>query len=115
MLRCWSSTLYFKKINWKIKIKRRTYEAFSSFEFSGNEYGQMLSVQDPSIRSNDPNLPWNEFPAVFQCLYSGTFKSAAARDLHSGDGQTFDVILSKNLSQLFGVIAFRPVLDSRSV
>ena len=79
--------------------------AFGPVDWSDAGGGEINS-QNPAFRCDDPDLPWDEFPAVFQCLHCRTLQTAAARYLHPGNGEAFDVVVCQNGGQLFRIIPF---------
>ena len=64
----------------------------------------MNLVQDSSINRNRRHLPRNEFSTVLERTNGSVLQSAAARNLHADNGHAFDIVVTDDFGQLFGVV-----------
>ena len=61
-------------------------------------------IQNFSIDGDGHNLPRNELSTGLQCLFFGHLQTASAGHLHTEDSHTLNVVIAKDLGELFAVI-----------
>ena len=63
-----------------------------------------IYLKKPSIRRDYLYLPWNHLAAVLQCRLYCMLQAATAWNLHPYDQHILDIVLTKDLRELFAVI-----------
>ena len=61
-------------------------------------------IKNPAIGRNRYNGPRDHLAAFLKGFDGSMFQTAAARNLHADNGDAFDIILTNDFGQLFGII-----------
>ena len=64
----------------------------------------LLFFHQPTVHRHGDHLPRDELPALLERRFRRYLQPAAAGHLHADNGDAFDVVLPKDLRQLFGII-----------
>ena len=64
----------------------------------------LLFFHQPAVHRHGDHLPRDELPALLERRFRRYLQPAATGYLHADNGDAFDVVLPKDLRQLFGII-----------